>query len=433
MTLRGKPSAVLHRDRTHRYLHIRFGLPPHIPTTWQFMLSPVAARKRGALLRAKPRNPAERPWELRTDDLVDQLAVDPFAIEAAVVADALGQTTDTVTELLYNPDWISESVDALRRTVHELQIRDETACLLAGGSDDVLQQRRQAVARRLKEVLTLADSRRKAALAETVSTPTAPDPDRIAASWVGRYLPDERKALFDRHAEAAGTSLVLTGRNAFLTRVRDLLHTGQLRAPVTEEVTRLLGAPPDTLREAVLRDALQNSNRLDALSHPLLLESWQRKLEFLRTVTAKPARNQRTDRLTPLDADAPARLPVGAADELAGHRQVFARLVECSQECERLRLALKDAVALAESADPARTAVHRVVEAAEAELCQRHPGLFVIARAFLYPHQDDSGRLGAPWPEQQADTRRTALLAMARYTQTPTSTRIRLDPLPLHG
>ncbi|WP_280703287.1 hypothetical protein [Kitasatospora sp. GP82] len=421
MTLRDKPSPVLHRARTHRYLEVRFGLRPQAATTWQALLSATEARRRGALLRMKFRDVDDWAWEEDTDALADVMAVDAAAYENVVITEACGQAGEGVSDLLFGPDWIDETLDVLLRAAHDLQIRAESAQFVTGARDRELERRRDAVRRRLKEAREFADRIRKSSLPQmTAVAAEDADPQRLASAWVARFLKAERRELVTEYALAAGVDADLLDQGTFHERVRRMVTSGRLKAPVGPQVERLLGLPADAQREVVVRDALQPGGRADALGHPMMLETWAAQLDFLCTVAAPAAHCEPTGRLSALPAMASGRMPLGSADELAGRRQALARLIERTHECERLRLALSDTVMVLEQTAPGRTALGGAIQAADDELCRRHPELFAIARAHLYPYQEPSGRLVDTWPSQHAAVRRTVLLALERYSQAPT-------------
>ncbi|MFJ1757344.1 hypothetical protein [Kitasatospora sp. NPDC088134] len=419
VTLRDKPSPVVHQARTHRYLEVHFAVIPQPATTWQALLSATEARRRGTALRGKFRDLDDWQWE-DPDTLVDLIAVQPAAYENVVIMEARGLAAEAVSEVLYGSDWIDTTLDVLLRTAHDLQIRAETGQLLTGTPDRDMIHCRNAVRRRLKEARDHVDRTRKSAL-PAVSAPISisADPQRIASAWLGRFLKDERRALVTQYATDAGVDPVLLTNGTFYERVRRMVATGRLKAPVGPQVERLLDCPVEELREIVLRDALQPAGRTDALAHPLMLEKWAAQLDFLSSVAAPTAHSQTTGRLSELPPMASGRLSLGAADELAGRRQAHARLIERAHECERLRLALSDTVMALEQADPVRETVGAAVEAADAHLRRLHPQLYAIARAHLYPYQDSTGRLPETWNEHHASVRRTVLLALERYAQAP--------------
>ncbi|MFD5610567.1 hypothetical protein [Kitasatospora sp. NPDC127060] len=412
---------MLHRGRTHRYLEVRFGLRPQATTTWQALLTATEARRRGALLRARFRDLDERPWEAVTGSLLDTIAADPTAYENAVIAEACGRAGPEISDLLFSPDWIDESLDALLRAAHDLQIRAETDQIATGTRNRDLVRRRDAVRRRLKETRAHADRTRKASLPTARTTADTVDPHRVATAWVGRYLKAERRDLVIEHALAAGVDSALLHHGTFQERVARHVATGRMKAPVGPQVERLLASPAETLREAVLRDALQPGARTDALGHPLVLETWAEQLDFLSTVAAPAAYAEPTGRLSALPPMTSARMLTAAADELAGRRQTLARLIERTHECERLRLAVSDIVMTLDRTAPGREAMGAAIRSADEELRRRHAELYAIARAHLYAYQDPSGRLADTWPDHHAAVRGTVLLAMERFSQAPTA------------
>ncbi|WP_331731558.1 hypothetical protein [Kitasatospora sp. NBC_01300] len=421
VTLRDKPCPALHRARTHRYLEVRFGLRPQTTTTWQALLSATEARRRGALLRTRFRDLDNRLWQPTADSLLDTIAVDSAAYEEAVIAEACGRTGPDATDFLFSPDWIDESLDALLRAAHDLQIRAETDQIATGTSNRELIRCRDAVRRRLKEMRALADRTRKASLPSNHATAEATDPHQVATAWVGRFLKAERRHLVTEHALAAGMDAAQLDKGTFHERVARLVATGRMKAPVGPQVERLLSSPTDTLRETVLRDALQPGARTDALGHPLVLETWAEQLDFLSTVAAPAAYAAPTGRLSALPPMTSARMTTAAADELAGRRQTLARLIERTHECERLRLAVSDTVTALDRTAPGREALGGAIRAADEELRRRHPELYAIARAHLYAYQDPSGRLAESWPDHHAAVRSTVLLALERFSQAPTA------------
>ncbi|MFD6725761.1 hypothetical protein ACWHA6_38405 [Streptomyces anthocyanicus] len=274
-TLRDRPTRALHRGRTVRYLKTRFALDlvePHV--------RPVRHRPGPALSGAgleATREPHPQPWRLPMQELTDLVHVSFLDLAKVVTAHACGLQRRGLDELLFGPDCIQQSIDALTYAMHDRQIRREM-CVLGGdrsGDGELLAAQWRSVRGRLREAEGLLKKQRLADLtaAGILPFPAATnDSLRLARMWLGRYLPDEKEALVRSIAAEAGVAPSATVHiRAIPQKIKRCIDNGWLVAPLTDAVEQLLELDKQAFRQRLIVDAGRNDTRDDVLCHPLLL------------------------------------------------------------------------------------------------------------------------------------------------------------------
>ncbi|SCE61070.1 hypothetical protein GA0115253_109021 [Streptomyces sp. Termitarium-T10T-6] len=313
-TLRGLPTTALHRSRTTRYLNERFGLdlpgpPPAAPRPAQALA--------GGGLRAT-RAPDPQPWRLPLNELTDIINVSFLDLAKVVTAHACGFKRTGLETLLYDPDHIHQSIDALTYALHDRQIQRETRVLSRGHDEHtaVLAGQQQALRKQLHQSEQLLKQRRIAELTEAGALPFPPptdDPRQLARAWLGRYLSDEKEALVHGIATAAG---VPSQKAAPIRSIRDkiikCIDSGWLTAPVSDTVQQLLALDDHAFRRCLVEDASRQNARDDALCHPLVLNRWRDQLDAAIAALAPAAENPTTRYLHDLAAAAAPRPPAGS-------------------------------------------------------------------------------------------------------------------------
>ncbi|WP_344409320.1 hypothetical protein [Streptomyces viridochromogenes] len=379
-----------------RYLKVRFALDlvePHERAV-RHLAGPALS---GAGLQVM-RVPHPRPWQLPMDELSELVHVSFLDLAKVVTAHACGLQRTGLEELLYGPDCLLQSIDALTYAMHERQIRREM-CVLSGDHDDRSTQlaiQERAVRSRLREAERHLKEQRVAELtaAGVLPFPAATsDPRRLARMWLGRYLPEEKEALVREFAAGAG---VASSASVHIRSIREkitrCIDNGWLVAPVTDPVQELLELEEPGFRRRLIADASRNDVRDDALCHPLLLNRWRDQLDEVLAGLAASAGNPHTRHLHDITRDSTPR-SVTHVERLAGRRRLFAALLQRRSECLRLITALNDGMSVAERRDPSFDLMKQAGARAHDELARRHPDLYRRIRTRLARYETRYGRL----------------------------------------
>ncbi|MEU7336684.1 hypothetical protein [Streptomyces sp. NPDC007074] len=403
-TLRDRPTTALHRGRTLRYLNTRFALElpePH-HRAMQRRSGPVLD---GAALRAV-RVPHPQPWQLPLPELSDLINVSFLALAAVVTAQACGLRRTGLDELLYGPDRIEQSIDALTYALYDRQIRREML-VLSGRRDagaESLKAQQDAVWQRLRE----AERRLKAQRVEELTAagvlpfpPATDDSRRVARAWLGRYLSTEKDALVLEIATAAGVPATAAAPiRSIQDKITRSIDNGWLIAPLNDAVRAVLALDEPAFTKRLLADAGGQDERDDVLCHPLVLNRWRDQLnDILRTV-APSADNPHTKSLTDLTRT-PTSRTAAQLEQLHARRRLFAALLQRRAQAVRLITALNDGLSLAERADPSHALLKRAGDQAYDELVRRHPDLYQRIRSHLARFETGYGRLQIPGSRTQ--------------------------------
>ncbi|MFG2719863.1 hypothetical protein ACGFW5_16425 [Streptomyces sp. NPDC048416] len=398
-TLRDRPTTALHRGRTLRYLNARFALDlpePH---------HRAAQRRSGlGLDGAGPRAvrvPHPQPWRLPLPELSDLINVSFLDLAAVVTAQACGLRRTGLDELLYGPDRIEQSIDALTYALYDRQIRREMR-VLSGRRDESaesLKAQQDAVWQRLRE----AERRLKAQRVEELTAagvlpfPAATDDSRrVARAWLGRYLSTERDALVLEIATAAGVPAAAAAPiRSIQDKVTRCIDNGWLIAPLNDAVRVVLALDEPAFAKRLLADADGQDERDDVLCHPLVLNRWRDQLNNVLRAVAPSAGNPHTKNLTDLTRSPTART-AAQLEQLHARRRLFAALLQRRAEAVRLITALNDGLSLAERADPSPALLKRAGDQAYDELVRRHPDLYQRIRTHLARFETRYGRLQIP-------------------------------------
>ncbi|WP_159027742.1 hypothetical protein [Streptomyces pactum] len=375
---------------------MRFALDlvePHVRPV-RHRTGPVLA---GAGLEAT-RVPHPQPWRLPMQEVADLVHVSFLDLAKVVTAHACGLRRTGLDELLFGPDCIQQSIDALTYAMHDRQIRREMYVLGGGRSEEgeLLAAQWRSVRGRLRDAERLLKEQRVADLtaAGILPFPTATsDPRRLARMWLGRYLPDEKEALVRGFAAEAGVAPSATVHiRSIPEKIKRCIDNGWLVAPLTDAVEQLLELDRRAFRQRLMVDAGRNDTRDDALCHPLLLNRWRDQLNEVLADIAPSAENSHTRHLHDLTLTGTAR-SAAQLERLHGRRRLFAALLQRRSECIRLITTLNDAMSLAERRDPSYEVLKRAGARAYDELVRRHPALYQLIRARLAPYETGPGRL----------------------------------------
>ncbi|MFE3379349.1 hypothetical protein [Streptomyces anulatus] len=375
---------------------MRFGLDLTDPHARRSRPRPAPAFTGGGL-RATC-TPAPQPWRLPLDELADIINVSFLDLAKVVTAHACGLKRTGLETLLYGPDHIHQSIDALTYALHDRQIQREMRVLSRGHDEHtaLLAGQQQALRNQLHQSEQLLKQRRIAELTEAGALPLPPptdDPRQLARAWLGRYLSDEKEALVHDIATAAG---VPSQKSAPIRSIRDkitkCINSGWLTAPISDTVQQLLALDDHAFRRCLIEDASRQNARDDSLCHPLVLNRWRDQLNAAIAALAPAAENPTTRHLHDLATAANPR-PAGRVDQLTGRRRLFAALLQRRSECVRLITDLNDTMTLAEQADPSYHQLKRAADQAYDELVRRHPDLYHRIRTALAPYETRYGRL----------------------------------------
>ncbi|MFI6003178.1 hypothetical protein ACIA98_22655 [Streptomyces sp. NPDC051366] len=416
LSLRNRPLNVLHRGRSSRYLNLRFGLRATRPRRG----GPEAAAHplTGPALRAVPVAHNE-PWRLPRNELADLITFSFLDHAKVVVAEACGVERTGLTELLYDGDRLSASIDALTYAQHDLQIRREERCLAVGRWDQETQHldwQYAAVAQRAQEARKEFQRRRTEDLTAAGVLPGLPatdDPREQALLWLAQHLEPQFRRLLTEHAAAAGlppeASAAVRTRHGAIERAtaRGLIH-----APLHGDALRVHGMSEGEFRLRVLRDASTQADRDDALCHPLLLHRWRQHLKQLQTEVAPGALSPSAQSLAPLAWEELRPQSLHEVRELMGRRRLLGNLLQRYGENRRLRYAVHDAISIAEHAHPEKPLLMAAARDAREELGRRHPDLYKLIRNLLEPHLTRYGRLRLRNAQDRQQARGQVMLAL---------------------
>ncbi|MEV5107544.1 hypothetical protein ACFQ7G_19840 [Streptomyces massasporeus] len=395
-TLWDRPTRALHRGRTLRYLKMRFALdlaePHHRPVLYR--PGPVLS---GAGLQAF-RVPHAQPWRLPMHELADLVHVSSVDLARVVTAHACGLQRTGLEELLFGPDCIQRSIDALLYAMHDRQIRREVLVLSGSSLEECepLAAQERSVRNRLHEAERRLKELRVAELtaAGVLPFPAATDdPRRLARTWLGRYLPDEKEALARQFAAGAGVApSACVHIRSIEEKITRCIDNGWLVAPVTDAVRELLELDRPAFQRRLIDDATRDDARDDALCHPLVLNRWRDQLNEVLAELAPRAGNPHTKHLARITL---AIAPRSSAhvERLGGRRRLFAALLQRRSECIRLITTLNDGMSLAERRDPSFELLKQAGAQAYDELVRRHPELYRHIRTFLARYETRYGRL----------------------------------------
>ncbi len=407
-TLWDRPTAALHRGRTIRYVKMRFALDlaePHERPV-QHRTGPVLS---GVGLRAT-RTPHLQPWRLPMQELADLVTVSFLDLAKVVTAHACGLQRTGLDELLFGPDRIEQSIDALTYAVHDRQIRREVRVLSGSRSEDVedLAVQERAVRGRLRDAERRLKGQRIAELtaAGVLPFPAATDDSRrLARAWLGRYLPEEKETLVRRLAADAGVAPSATVHiRSIPEKITRCIDNGWLAAPVTDVVRELLELDGPAFRRRIVADAARQDARDDALCHPLVLNRWRDQLTEVLIEMAPSAHNPHPKHLHDLTLTGQPRHATQLG-QLHDRRRLFAALLQRRSESIRLITALNDGMTLAEHRDPSYELLKQAGDQAYDELVRRHPDLYRHIRAHLARYETRYGRLQLTEPRAQLRAR----------------------------
>ncbi|WP_345655643.1 hypothetical protein [Streptomyces tremellae] len=406
-TLWDRPTTALHRGRTLRYLKIRFALDlaePHLRPAHRR----PAPELPGPGLRAT-RPPHAQPWRLPLHELADLINLSFLDLAKVVTAHAQGLQRTGLDELLFGPDRIHQSIDALTYARHDRLLHHETR-ILSGCLDQEarrLAEQEKAVRDRLLEVKRHLKEQRISELTAAGILPFPPatnDSRRLARSWLGRYLADEKEHLVRSLAAAAG---VAPSASVHIRCIREkitrCIDNGWLAAPLTDTVQQTLDLDAPAFERRVIADATRHADRDDTLCHPLVLNRWRDQLNTSLTRIAPTVENPHTRYLKPLTLNGPT--PSSARrEQLHRRRRLFAALLQRRDESLRLITTLNDGMSIAERRDPSHALMKKIGDQTYDELVRRHPELYRHIRACLARYETRYGRLQIPEPRAQLRT-----------------------------
>lgn len=410
-----RPMATLHRGRTIRYLNARFALgaaEPHARTRH----TRTAPRLEGPGLHAVP-TPHPEPWRLPLPELTDLINTSFFDLAKVVTAHACGLQRTGLDALLYGPDFIRQSLDALTYALHHHQLRAESETLAHGPTplSQTLVRSQQALRTQMRQARKTLKQQRLANLNQEGLLPFSPpvtDARHMARAWLGRYLAQEKEALVTSFASAMGVPETASRPiRSIRDKIPRALDNHWLHAPVTEPVKKLLDLDDVAFRSRVCADAGSQNLRDDNLCHPLVLNRWRDELTCALHQLAPSAQNPSPDRLCPLPVVTP-RSTV-QIDALIRTRQLFAALVQRRDESIRLLADLTDMLTITERRDPSYSLLKQAGTQAYDELVRRHRHLYQHIRTRLAPYETRYQRLDLP-PGARATLRREIFAELDR-------------------
>ncbi|NML54805.1 hypothetical protein HHL19_18615 [Streptomyces sp. R302] len=344
-----------------------------------------------------------------------------FDRACVVTAHACGLRRSGLDDLLYGPDHIVQSIDALHYANHDRQVRREMRLLTVGpdekGAELAEQQRR--IQQQLGAARHLVKQRRIAELtAAGALMPTRPtdDPRQVARAWLGRFLSEEKEALVRDIAMAAGVPpAAYIHIRSIRQKISKAIDIGWLTAPVSDPVKQVLALDDVGFRGRVLADAGKQNGRDDVLCHPLVLNRWREQLQAV-IGDLKPGSCGRT--LTgPHAVPAHSRHSAASLRQFHDRRRLFTALLQRREECTMLITQLNDALTLAERRAPSYLQLKRAADLAYDELVRRHPVLYRHIRAALQPYETRYGRLNLPG--SRSNLRRHVFAELERLHGTP--------------
>lgn len=395
LTLQNRVTTVVHRGRTSRYLSIRFGVGVAEPRGRAVEVRRVPAATGG--LRAV-RLPHAQPWRLPLGELSDLINFSFFDLARVVTAHACGLDRMGLDDLLFGPDRILQSIDALNYAVHDRQIRRELRILTVGDDEEaaVLAEQQQLIQRRLVEARRVVKERRVAGLTAAGVLPLSrpgDDPRQVARAWLGRYLREEKEDLVRDIATRAGVPpAACTHIRSIREKITKGLDIGWLTAPVNDAVRHLIDLGDCAFRQRIVADAGRQNGRDDALCHPLVLNRWRDQLHVLITEMAPEARNGTLTRLGNVTTGQ-EQYRAAQLEQFHDRRRLLAALLQRREECTMLITDLNDTLTVAERRDPSYAQLKQAADQAYDELVRRHPVLYQHFRAALAPFETRYGRL----------------------------------------
>ncbi|MFF2184020.1 hypothetical protein [Streptomyces sp. NPDC058155] len=344
------------------------------------------------------RAPHPHPWQLPLHELSDLINVSFLDLAKVVAASACGAQRTGLDDLLFGPDRIQHSIDALLYAMHDRQIRREIRVLVSGHDHvtSTLAEQQQALRHRLRKAERLLKEQRIAELTAAGVLPFPPetdDPARLARAWLGRYLSAEKEDLVRNIAAAAGLPESVTIHiRSIEEKIARSIANGWLAAPVNSTVEQVLALDGQAFRRRLIADAGQHDGRDDALCHPLVLNRWRDELKATIADIAPLAESPTTKRLHDLPLVRTHR-STAQLEQLHSRRRLFASLLQRRDESIRLITTLNDALTLSERSDPSYARLKHAADQAYDELVRRHPDLYQYIRARLAPHETRQGRL----------------------------------------
>ncbi|MBZ9593544.1 hypothetical protein K7B06_00285 [Streptomyces erythrochromogenes] len=344
-----------------------------------------------------------------------------FDLARVVTAHACGLRRKGLDDLLYGPDRILQSIDALHYANHDRQIRREMRLLTVGpdGQGAELAEQQRQIQQQLRAARNLVKQRRVADLAAAgalLATRPTDDPRQVARAWLGRFLSGEKEALVRDIAVAAGVSpAACTHISSIQQKITKAIDNGWLTAPVSDLVERTLSLDDDAFRRRLFADAGKQNGRDDVLCHPLVLNRWRDQLHAV-IGDLKPSAHTRA--LTGLhNVPAHSRHSTASLRQLHDRRRLFTALLQRREECTMLITQLNDALTLAEQRDPSYLQLKRAADLAYDELVRRHPDLYRHIRAALQQYETRYGRLSMTG--SRSDLRRQVFAELERLRAAP--------------
>lgn len=384
-----------HPKRSQRYLDLRYavGGTPRKQTNRQAAAVVVS----GPALASR-RVPDPAPWRMPLPELAQSIAASFIDRAKVVTAEACGAERAGLTELLYGPDRISESIDALIWARHDLIIAQETRPIASGRDPrgPELAWQETAVDRRLQEARSELKRQRHLTLdtASDHQTSAMDDPRHVARRWLGRHHPELLTELLTEHARSHGLDPSrLIRRPGTAERIQRAIQTGLLPPPTAQAAAASRDESDQDFRRRVLADALRQENRDDLLCHPLLLQRWRQHLHALRRETSARAGKCSPHQITALPVEQIMRTTTEDLQRLAGRRRLLGSLIQRTAENGRLTTACHDSIALAEQRDPDLPVIQSVVEAAYDVMVRTHRDEYNLIRDCLAPYETRYGRL----------------------------------------
>ncbi|MHB9860042.1 hypothetical protein [Streptomyces sp. YIM S03343] len=200
-------------------------------------------------------------------------------------------------------------------------------------------------------------------------------------------------------------------------QIKYAYECGQITAPRTPEVDRLLVADGATVRLAAADDAKDQEERNMVLRHPLMLGRWENALRELGEMTAERAHAETPHGLGTLPEDFYA-LPLEEATVVLNARRFLAAIQQRRLEYKRHVRQITHALRERERESSHAIAAAEAKAAVGQLLIERRSSEYAYVRAALRPHEERDGFLprSLVTSPKRAEIKRRVLAALADGT-----------------
>lgn len=272
----------------------------------------------------------ERWWEVDFDVLV-----------TTVIAEATGDVRPSVREALASDDWIEQWADALYAGIGSLFSDCERMAYTRDPRLPATRERRAQVTARQQHVNSLI---RLGVKEEGWKLAPGAQTDGLLAALaiLSRHYREEFLELREEACQRRGLPFDSPWRGVDICyadaydAIEDGVARGLLEVPVTREVAELLAAPSGRVKDEVAEDAKDQTDRCDALRHPLLLRKWSAMLNELsvESCTLNDMKPQFSIMLPRVNMEDLRAMPEEQAGKILNRRRFIRGLAQRYRECE---------------------------------------------------------------------------------------------------